>query len=252
MNKGIDIRNRLLRLWLAMAAGLMFIFTACGATITVAAGHDGAVTVECNAKLGSAFMDVMRAMNESVGAVGGVGVASPLARNNGNAASPLLTAKDCAEIASNLERAGLAGAMISTPTADSIEVRGVVAADKNRNLLTATGCITVVSAGGKKVLSLVLNPETLCALYARLNEDIQAYLDLAMAGVFTGEAMTVKEWLLSLEIVYGKPFSEEAGIAQVTVNMSVTGDGGKEARRTFTVPLADIMTGQSVVGKVDG
>lgn len=217
----------------------------CSAVIDVKADAAGNVAVSCNAGLGAAFMDVMRAMNGAGDAVSGGATSAQ------GTAAPLLTAEDCAGVARNLAKAGLAGAVVSTPTADSIEVRGTVVADK-LNLLTDTGCVTVSSTGGKRVLSLVLNPSTLGALYARLNEDIQAYLDLAMAGVFTGEAMTAAEWLSSLEVVYGKQFAEEAGRAKVTVNMSVTGDGGKDERRTFTVPLTDIMTGRSVAGKVEG
>lgn len=232
--------------------------TGCGATITVSASRDGVVTVSCNAKMGEAFMQMMRPM----------GLASGTA--DGGAGVPFLTAADCADMQARLLLRGLENAAVSTPTNDSVLASGKITlaavkkggknikGGKNKNiapvgnLLINTGCINVAQAGSKQRFTLALNKTTLGALYKAVDEEVQTYLDLTMAGVFSGENMTADDWISALGMVYGKPVAGEAAKAVVTVKMSVEGKNDELAERRFTVPLSDIMTGQNVLCQVEG
>lgn len=209
----------------------------CSAAITVTAANDGSIKAVCNAALGQAFMDVMRQMN---------GTAPD---------SPLMTAEDCKDMAARLMAAGLNDSAVRTPARDSVEVAGKAFLQGKAlpDLLTGTKCIAVSAAKGKRRLTLALNKTTLGALYGRLDEEVQSYLDLSMAGVFGGESMTAEEWISALEVVYGKPFADEASRAQVKITMSVEGrNAGDVTVRTFTVPLADILAGKGALCEAEG
>lgn len=207
----------------------------CSAAFTVEASQNGEVAVKCNAGLGAAFMDVMHQINGT------------------QADSPLMTVADCADMAASLSSAGLSSAIVRTPTQESVEVAGkVFAMGKASSLLTSAGCITLSQAGEKRRVTLALNAVTLRALYEKLDEEVQVYLDLSMAGVFSGESMSAKEWLEALETVYGKAFADEAAKASVTISMKVESAEGKSVKKTFVVPLADIMTGKNTVCEAEG
>lgn len=246
--KCLVIINKRLVIGVIFAALLL---TSCGVNVDVASNAAGETVVICRASLGTAFMAVIHSINGTA--------------DN----TPLISMDDCAQMAAELSKDGLEHTALRTPTNDSVEVIGRTSLagetrtrgkDKTAgkmeksggNLLLDTGCLTMTAAGGKQRLSLVLNDATLKALYGALSEDVQAYLDLSMAGVFSGEAMTREDWLDALAIVYGKPFADEAAGATVVINMSIATDGGKTAKKTYTVPLADILTGQNIVCNVEG
>lgn len=266
---------------IATAAFTALTFTACGASIDIKTDATGKAAITCNAALGTAFMQVIRQMNG--GKEGSPLMTEDDLRQMSDALSQsslygvlLRTpSNDSIEITGqtslieHISIAGQAGTEDMVQSAGSkgrgedmsggkerVHSSGITAtanhSEGKGNLFTNTRCLTLTASSGKRKMTLALNAVTLMALYNGLNSDVQAYLDLFMSGVFSGEKMTREEWLDSLAVLYGKPFAKEAEEARVIINMALTNKGGKTAQKTFTVPLADILTGENVMCTVEG
>ena len=87
-----------------------------------------------------------------------------------------------------------------------------------------------------KIVSLILSAELLHALYAKMPDDFQSYMDLFMAPVFTGEDMSDADYLDLVTTVYGQPLVDELKNASVKITVI-----SPTSKKTERIPLLKIM-----------
>lgn len=94
-----------------------------------------------------------------------------------------------------------------------------------------------ISADGK-TFSLTLSKETITQFLSLLPEDAIEYTELLIAPVFTGEKMSVSEYLDTLSAVYGEESAKE--MKEAKIEFSITSKSG--VKQTLNIPLSDILT----------
>ncbi|MFA6856729.1 MAG: hypothetical protein WCR31_05915 [Treponema sp.] len=205
---------KLMKYLLPAAVLLSTLFlSACTASIEVHQRTGGSTFVVYDAGFGSAFVKMMRSLSEE---------------NTG----PLF---DIPTITGQFQKAGIPGINVSSGSDTSLKISALLPAG-SKDPLSVSGCISSTADS----VTLTVSPEKLSALYTSLPETVKSYIDLFMAPVFSGDAMTAAEYTDLIASVYGKPLGDEVAAAQV--NIVLYGPDGSGKKKTVTVPLTDILT----------
>jgi hypothetical protein len=200
-------------LWpVALLLSVLFL-SACTATIEIHPGTGGSTTAAYDAEFGDAFVEMMKSLSEE---------------NSG----PLF---DIQTITAQFHEAGIPGVNVSSRSDTSLKISASLPSG-SKDPVSASGCISSTADS----ITLTISPEKLSALYTSLPETVKSYIDLFMAPVFNGDAVTAVEYTDLIASVYGKPLGDEVAAAQV--NIVLYGPGGSGKKKKVTVPLTDILT----------
>ncbi|MBP3710516.1 MAG: hypothetical protein J6I73_08980 [Treponema sp.] len=197
------------------AAALFAVFTfaffsSCTASVELRAHDDSSITVAYDASFGGAFIELMRAL------AGGH--------------DALLFNAD--EMARQFHEVGIETVRVSSPADASLSVAATVP-HNSHDAISQSGCI----ARAERSMSLICSLETFTKLYESLPPSLQSYIDLFMAPIFSGDAMTKGEYLDLVASVYGKKLADEVAAARVKITMY-----GGNAKQAYTIPLVELLT----------
>ena len=220
---------------------VLFAFSGCATTLAVTAQPDQSTAVECNLDLGQAVAGVISSLSS------GLYGAEPAADQ------PLFAPDTIQELFLNSDFSGVTAVC---PTRTSLRVQGTLASPSRQKTvingtLNASNFITCTPHS----LTLVLSPQALRGITEGLSGDMQSYLDLLMAPLFTGEEMTAAEYSELIEAVYGSELARELEAATVTItaaapkgsriketaSFGVTERSVSATRAQFTLPLLDFL-----------
>ncbi|QTQ17077.1 hypothetical protein [Treponema parvum] len=140
---------------------------------------------------------------------------------------------DAVEIREGLKKAGFTDVVCLASKDSSLKINA-----KLPSLTTSFLFQTVYRT--KTGIALKLSPETLQSLLKIMPQDLQTCADLLMAPVFTGEAMTQKEYKELIGSVYGQEIASELERSLLSIKLTFSGK-----TETFTVPLIEILTLQN-------
>lgn len=227
---------------------LLFALTGCGGRLGITARDDGKADL-------SVFMDTGKAASAMISSImaslyPAVGPSGP---------------KDVADSAGVFtpERARALEKSLAGGDAESLSARALSssvlsidatikdAASQTTASRTGVRFANVVSVE-KRSLTLNLSPATLRALYASMDEQTRGYVDLFMAPVFTGEAMSGEEYTALIASVYGKDLAQEIAAARMEITLTApkgekvascsNADAKLSGRRAqFAIPLLDLL-----------
>ena len=89
---------------------------------------------------------------------------------------------------------------------------------------------------GEKQISIKVSKKNLLKFYDELPEELQAYLDMFMSPVFTGEEMTDAEYMELISEVYGQELADE--FSDATIKIAVESPAGN---KKYLIKLIDIL-----------
>ena len=185
-------------------------FSSCAVSIELRACDDGSVSVTYNASFGNAFVELMRALA-------------------GGQNQPLF---NTTEMMRQFHELGIETVRVSS-SADTVLSVAATIPHNSRDVISQAGCIVRT----KQSMKLVCAPLHFAQLYDSLPFALQSYIDLFMAPVFCGDALTKIEYLDLIASVYGKKLADEIAAANVKITMS-----GGTARQSYMVPLVELLT----------
>lgn len=190
---------------ISIAAALTF--TSCGADASFTANTDKSTNIEVNLNFGQAISNTLKALTGS------------------GDFSKMLSEGD---LSSAFEKSDLTLAKAKWISQTELTLQGKIAAPEKQTILLTDKGLKIKDFVNCQSNSLELNlsPDTIQGLVSALPEDSQYMLDLFMAPVFTGEAMSADEYLMLLSSVYGKDIGDELKAA--SINFKMTCPAGKK------------------------
>ena len=207
-------KSRFIKSMIANAALLLpLLFASCTSAIELHANDDGSVNILYDAAFDSAFIEIMQSLS-------------------GESGQPLF---DADETASQFRAAGIKDVRVASPANTSLGIALRLPKEGN-DPVSRSGCI---SRSGHS-LSITVSPASCATLYKLLPDTLQSYIDLFMAPVFLGEAMSQNEYLDLIASVYGEALADEA--ARAKIKISFFAPNGEKAIKTIECPLTDLLT----------
>ena len=139
---------------------------------------------------------------------------------------------DSSAIKNSLTHSGLKNIQVKTPKRTSVDFSAQLPDLKNKqNILAQTLKFTGSS------LSFTISPEIAFQIKNSMDEDVQSYIDLLMAPVFSGESMQLSEYTELVSSVYGQQIADELLSSRISIHLSIPGKS-----KTFEVPLTQLLT----------
>ncbi|NLK46741.1 MAG: hypothetical protein GX297_08860 [Treponema sp.] len=129
---------------------------------------------------------------------------------------------DEAQIRASLKAAGFAVTGLKFPSKSALTVTA-----ETKNITTmlrgSKDFISVTGDNGISDMRIKLSPENIRKAVAIMPEDTALYVELLIAPVFTGEAMTAQEYTDLIAIAYGEKIAQDLLKAKVNLMFSVPG-----------------------------
>lgn len=162
---------------------------------------------------------------------------------------------DAAQIRASLKAAGFAVTGLKFPSKSAITVTA-----ETKNITTmlrgSKDFLTVTNSNGINDMRIKLTPENVRKAVAVMPEDTALYIELLIAPVFTGEAMTPQEYTDLIAIAYGDKIAQDLLKARVNLMFSVPGTivsaemtnskendiAVKDNTITMSIPLVTLLT----------
>lgn len=203
-----------------LAAAALFSSCSPRATITLPADS----TAPTGALFGTAFTPASEALIRKLTGLGAnsaqtggaAGSGNQTGSSAGNASAASASIFDAPGITASLKTAGL-GVQSVTVDGASLAVSTLVA--KPETLLG--GAVSVKP--GEKTFKVIVDRKTVNAAIGLMPASTRDYLDLLMAPVFTGDAMTAAEYRDLVGAAYGKTISAEIDAARFTLTVKAPG-----------------------------
>ena len=222
---------------------VLFAFTGCVTTISVGANQDKSTNVDFSLDLGNAVSAVLDSISAGMG--------------NAESKDQPVFAKDT--IQALFTSSDFSEVNVKTPTRTSLQISGKLNSIEKQNAAYSTFDASHFVHCTSNSLTIVLSPNDLRDLVANLTEEMQSYVDLLMAPLFTEEEMSEAEYLELIEAVYGKELALELKNASITIIATcprgskireTAGFGVKEIsvksdKAIFSVPLTQLLTSLS-------
>lgn len=89
----------------------------------------------------------------------------------------------------------------------------------------------------EKDFKIIINKENMLSLYENLSSELQTYLDMLMAPVFTNEEMTNDEYIELVSEVYGQKLAEE--LANATIKIII--EQPLKSEKNYSIKLVDLL-----------
>lgn len=89
----------------------------------------------------------------------------------------------------------------------------------------------------EKDFRIILNKENMLNLYENLSSELQTYLDMLMAPIFTNEEMTNEEYIELVSEVYGQKLAEE--LANATIKIMI--EQPLKSEKNYSIKLVDLL-----------
>ncbi len=162
---------------------------------------------------------------------------------------------DAAQIRASLKAAGFAVTGLKFPSNSAITVTA-----ETKNITTmlrgSKDFLTVTKSNGVNDMRIKLTPENVRKAVAVMPEDTALYIELLIAPIFTGEAMTPQEYTDLIAIAYGDKIAQDLQKARVNLMFSVPGTiisaemtnskendiAVKDKTITMSIPLVTLLT----------
>jgi len=203
----------------AALAAAVLLLTACNASVSITADAKGGSTCTVVSSMGAAVEKTIRTISGA------------------DSSSPLF---DAAEIKKGLSDAGFTETAVKLPSSSSLSLQ-TYAKNLAEGIHEVPGALAYSKAAdGSQKLTLTLSPQTLQTAASLLPEKEHSYIDLLMAPVFTGEAMTEQEYIETVSSVYGDQIADELKSSTLTIIMTAAGSSGTAAKKT--IRLIDLLT----------
>lgn len=205
--RGIPLKGRVLTAALAAAASAMLLSCSPRATITVPADS----TAPTGALFGTAFTPASEALIRKLTGLGTAGAGAA-----GGASAASVSIFDAPGITASLKATGLSVQSVTVDGA-SLAVSALVA--KPETLLAGSVAVNP----GDKTFKATVDRKAVNAAIGLMPASTRDYLDLLMAPVFTGEAMTTSEYRELIGAAYGKTIAGELDAARFTLTVKTPG-----------------------------
>lgn len=216
---------------------VLLALTGCSSKLNISAKSDNGVDIEFSTGLGTALVDTIKTVTSSMG---------------GNSKSSGFFSADIIKAA--LADSDFSNYKVLTPDENSFTVNGSLpSADKQTH---ATGTLRAADLVicNSNILALKLSPKDLKTFADGLPQDTKNYLDLFMAPVFTGEAMSKNDYKMLIASIYGEKIAAE--LEQSSITVTLTPPKGKaiknaalpkngtstQTKATFSIPLLEFLT----------
>ncbi len=199
------------RILSTLSALFLLSLCSCGSDLTVKASADGSISFNYSAVCGKELMATVAAITGSKD-----GIIFSKARTE-----------------SALASSGFLNTSATLPSPERIAFSATLS-PKLDDAVSKSGLVSYSAAD--KIVSLILSAELLHALYAKMPDDFQSYMDLFMAPVFTGEDMSDADYLDLVTTVYGQPLVDELKNASVKITVI-----SPTSKKTERIPLLKIM-----------
>lgn len=225
---------RLALLFLCLALSVCVIFASCTTSVSLDARTDKSGAIAMQTKLSPSVQTL-------VSSLAGVDSTEDLF--------------DAAQIRASLKAAGFAVTGLKFPSKSAITVTA-----ETKNITTmlrgSKDFLTVTKSNGVNDMRIKLTPENVRKAVAVMPEDTALYIELLIAPIFTGEAMTPQEYTDLIAIAYGDKIAQDLQKARVNLMFSVPGTiisaemtnskendiAVKDKTITMSIPLVTLLT----------
>lgn len=200
---------------------ILFAFTGCSSVAVFQARNDNScdisMTLDSGEKLSRTVSDMMTMYSQMLG----LEVSD----------SGIFTKERALQMEQALSASDLQNVCVKALSPSKLSVTGNVPQNSMES--------SIVSCNSKS-LSLTLSPRTIQTFAASLSPEMQMYLGLFMAPVFTGEKLTSDEYTGLIACLYGTDLAQE--LSNAKMNITLQSPQGKSKKSVFTIPLVEFLT----------
>lgn len=205
----------------SLAVGLLcFVLFSCTPVLEIDAKSDGGYNVSYSVKFGNFFLDTIYSMT-------GMERGSYIF--------------DAREFQSQFSAAGIKNVSVVLPSSDAIQLSAPLSPG-GADVFAAMNLISRKNSAGRNTMTLELSRKTLGEIYDAFPDMARSYIDLFMAPVFTGDAMTKGEYIELVAMVYGQQLADEIALAKLSLTLSPP---NKKGKKQFAIPLVDLLVADS-------
>ena len=206
------------KLFLKILPLIAILFSSCNGQIKISVDKAGNANIEFASSMGTALENLIDSLS-------GTG-------NPSNFSEPETPFFDSAAIKTSLALSGLKNVQVKIPRRTSVSfAAGFPDLKDKQNILAQTLKFTGSS------LTFTISPETACKIKNSMDEEVQSYIDLLMAPVFSGESMPLSEYSDLISSVYGQQIADELLSSHLTITLTLPGKS-----QSFDVPLSQLLT----------
>ena len=197
---------------------LAILLSSCNGQIKISVDKAGNADIEFASSMGTALENLIVSLSSS--------------DNPPNSSETETPFFDSSAIKNSLTHSGLKNIQVKTPKRTSVDFSAQLPDLKNKqNILAQTLKFTGSS------LTFTISPEIAFQIKNSMDEDVQSYIDLLMAPVFSGESMQLSEYTELVSSVYGQQIADELLTSRISIQLSIPGKS-----KTFEVPLTQLLT----------
>ena len=215
------------------------ILCSCSASIDGVVREGGAAGITLKTSLEPRTTALIRSLKGFMGEAPGASILDGPAMGRSLAAAPGIQSAAL----KNSSPSALEGTIAISNAGDFLAAAGADSGAKSRFVTYLEG-----QSAGASSIKINLDRASAPELISRLSPEIEDYLSALMAPAVTGEAISTREYLDLLAMVYSRPLADEVAVARVRASIEfprpvteVSGGTAAGKKAEFNIPLTDLL-----------